>query len=584
MNHTEQLTKYCGHFVDELVNSGLTDVVISPGSRSTPLALTMCEHEGINEWVVVDERSAAYFALGMAKQTNKPVALLCTSGTAAVNYFPAITEAKQSRVPLIVLTTDRPHELRDNGAPQAIDQVKLFHDYVKMFHEMALPESSESMLNYVRSKAARTIIEATAANAGPVHLNFPFREPLVPDFSIEDMWGEKKRRAHHPLYSGVKRLSEDQFIHISRLLAENKKVIIICGPGINSDEAESITQLADVINAPILADPLANIRVGSHDKHCVIETYDTILRSESVRQSLEPDVIIRFGAMPVSKMASLYIEANDEAIQLIIEEDSGYRLPLNSAAELVFANVSSICHELHDRLKEKERNDHWLKLWQQLNGASKQVIEQLNADQLTEGTAVKTVLNQLEQRSSLFVANSMAIRDVDSLLTTNDSRLRVYGNRGVSGIDGVTSSAIGVAAKSEDPTTLIIGDLSFYHDLTGLHIAMQYDIPLTIILINNNGGGIFSFLPQSKEEKHFEKLYGTPLNIDFEHVVRMYRGIYSQPTTNEELVNLLNDSKKRDKLHVIEVVTDRYENKLWHDTFWEETTKHVQNILKDYNE
>src|SRR5690625_3554395 len=255
MNHTEILTKYVVNFIDELVNNGLTDVVISPGSRSTPLAMTVIEHKGLSEWIMIDERSAAFFALGMAKETKRPVALICTSGTAAANYFPAIVESYYARVPLIILTADRPHELRDVGAPQAIEQIKMYGEYVKWFQEMALPEASDRMLSYVRGKAAHAVYEAGSGNAGPVHLNFPFREPLIPDFSIDNLWEDQKSQSQHSIHSGEKRLTTDQLDHLISKLTSEQKGVIVCGPQIDEDLAQAITKLASKLAVPVLADP-----------------------------------------------------------------------------------------------------------------------------------------------------------------------------------------------------------------------------------------------------------------------------------------------------------------------------------------
>lgn len=230
MDHIEKLTRYTANVVDEIVKSGVIDVVISPGSRSTPLALTFTEHPDIKEWVIVDERSAAFFAMGIAKQLDRPVALVCTSGTAAANYFPAIVEAYYSRVPLIVLTADRPHELRDVGAPQAIEQLKLYGDYPKWFHEMALPEATPNMLSYARNKAARAVYMANEGNPGPVHLNFPFREPLTPDFSLENIWenpdATDEMQTVNTFMDGEKRLSEQQIEQLVQKLADGKKDLL----------------------------------------------------------------------------------------------------------------------------------------------------------------------------------------------------------------------------------------------------------------------------------------------------------------------------------------------------------------------
>lgn len=582
MTHIEQLTKYCGHFVAELFRSGVKDVVISPGSRSTPLALTICEHEHMQEWIAVDERSAAYFALGIAKKTKAPVALLCTSGTAAVNYFPAIAEAKQSRIPLIVLTTDRPHELRDIGAPQAIDQIKLFHDYVKWFHEMALPEASDSMLKYAQNKAARAINEAMIGNKGPVHLNFPFREPLVPDFSIEGFWGEEKEEPRSVVLDGEKQLSQAQLHKLNEIFKDKKRPVIVCGPELAVEEARAIAALGKAWQIPVLADPLSNVRTGSHHKEAVIEMYDTIFRKRELRQHLQSDCIIRFGAMPVSKMFLFYVQEHEQVEQFIIEENSGYRDPLNSDAQFINANIERFCEQV-SAFTLQNLEDAWLTNWRRFNGAVQKEAATLSTEQLTEGLAVKTTLDMLPEEAELFVGNSMAIRDVDSFLQASQKNITVYGNRGTSGIDGVTSSAIGVAAKSEAATTLIIGDLSFYHDMTGLHLAMQNNISLTVILINNNGGGIFSFLPQSKEEKHFDKLYGTPLNIDFKHIVQMYKGAYYLAKSHEELTHALTETRQKQGLCVIEIQTERKENKLWHDAYWEKVASELQSMIEGEN-
>src|SRR5690625_2057247 len=262
MNHTETLTRYVVSFIDELVNNGLTDVVISPGSRSTPLAMTVCEHDGLNEWIMIDERSAAFFALGMAKETKRPIALICTSGTAAANYFPAIVESYYARVPLIILTADRPHELRDVGAPQAIEQIKMYGEYVKWFQEMALPEASDRMLSYVREKAARAVYEAKETNPGPVHLNFPFREPLVPDFTLDHLWGEHREQSHYPTFDGEKRLTTNQLNEFLKKLSGKQRGVIVCGPQVNEELAQAITTLASKWGLPVLADPLSQLRAG----------------------------------------------------------------------------------------------------------------------------------------------------------------------------------------------------------------------------------------------------------------------------------------------------------------------------------
>ncbi|HLS61224.1 MAG TPA: 2-succinyl-5-enolpyruvyl-6-hydroxy-3-cyclohexene-1-carboxylic-acid synthase [Virgibacillus sp.] len=568
MNHTEILTRYTGNFVDELVKSGLRDVVISPGSRSTPLAMMMYEHEEIEEWVIVDERSAAYFALGLAKQTGRAVALLCTSGTAAANYYPAIIEAHYGRVPLLVLTADRPHELRDIGAPQAIDQMNMYGDYVKWFEEMALPEASPRMLAYSRTKAARAVFVAESGNAGPVHLNFPFREPLLPDFSIEDPWGRENKQSNNPVYNGVKTLTEEQLHYFLSLLKDKEKGVIVCGPQVDRQLGQSVAKLAAAFGLPILADPLSQLRSGPHSKEQIIEGYDAIFRNQTIREYLKPDYIIRFGAMPVSKSYLFYVEEHQDALQFIIEPDEGFRDPTGNQTEYIYADPHNLCADLISSDHQIRDNHMWLETWQKMNQIAKDHLLSETAGAITEGEAVKHLLDVIPQTSILYVGNSMAIRDVDTFFMSTEKELTVLANRGASGIDGVVSSALGATATTNERVTLLIGDLSFYHDLNGLLTAKQYGLDLTIVLINNNGGGIFSFLPQAKEEKYFDVLFGTPLDIEFSQAVSMYGGHYELVTDEADLREKLTASYDRNGLTVIEVQTDRTANVNWHREKW----------------
>ncbi|MGM8365158.1 2-succinyl-5-enolpyruvyl-6-hydroxy-3-cyclohexene-1-carboxylic-acid synthase [Virgibacillus sp. W0181] len=571
MNYTEKLTRYTGNFVDELSTSGLRDVVISPGSRSTPLAMMLAAHERIKDWVIIDERSAAFFALGIAKQTMEPVALLCTSGTAAANYYPAIVEAYYSRIPLVVLTADRPHELRDIGASQTIDQIRMYSNYVKWFHDMALPEASPQMLAYARSKASRVIYEAQTGNKGPVHLNFPFREPLIPDFNLENMWGEEKNslRAFHPVASGKRRLDQTNIAELSALLNGKEKGLIVCGPQVDQQLASSITKLAAAWHLPVLADPLSQLRAGRHEKEQIVEGYDAILRNPTIREQLKPDFIIRFGAMPISKSFLFYVKEMQDVRQFVVEEHAGSRDPVGNATNFIYSEPNSLCDDLLTVLPERKASDSdWLVKWQQVNERSKTILMDEGNTDLTEGTAVKCLLDEIPNSSSLFVGNSMAIRDVDTFFMTTEKTLTLLANRGASGIDGVVSSGLGTAAATDQPVTLLLGDLSFYHDLNGLLTAKQYELNMTILLLNNNGGGIFSFLPQSKNENNFEKLFGTPLHIDFQPAVQMYGGKYYLANTLEELKNYLSYSYASSGITVIEVQTNRTENTEWHQDKW----------------
>lgn len=574
MNHTEKLTRYTANFVDELVKSGMTDVVISPGSRSTPLAMTITEHPELSQWVIIDERSAAFFALGMAKKKKRPVAIVCTSGTAAANYFPAIVEAHYSRVPLVVLTSDRPHELRDVGAPQSIGQLKLYGDYVKWFHEMALPEAGDSMLHYVRSKASRAVNTANEGNAGPVHLNFPFREPLVPDFSLENLWGQQVDHAYYPTLTGPRTLRETQINQLVDQLTPYEKGLIVCGPQTDSNFAKAVVQFATAWGLPILADPLSQLRTGKHDKDVVIEGYDAILRNETIRQHLEPDYIIRFGAMPVSKPYLFYVKEHGDVPQFIVEQEAGYREPAGNRSEFIYADPIELCTKL--AAKKNTSGERWLRTWQSMNETAKSYLLKQD-DNLTEGSAVRVLAETIPESGNIYVGNSMAVRDLDTFFATTSKPVNIMANRGANGIDGMVSSGLG-AATSGEPTVLLLGDLSFFHDSNGLLAAKQYHINITILLINNDGGGIFSFLPQKNDEQHFEALFGTPMNVDFRHIIEMYGGTYVYASTCNELNGALEEGYQHDGLSVIEVKTDRTENMAWHREKWEAITNDLLNI------
>lgn len=572
MNHTEALTKYVGHFIDELVQSGVGNVVISPGSRSTPLAMTAAEHSGMKHWIQLDERSAAFFALGMAKEQQKPVALICTSGTAAANYYPAIVEAHYSRVPLLILTADRPHELRDVGAPQAIDQIHMYSRYVKWFQEMALPEGSDSMLRYVRSIAARASHTAYDGNQGPVHLNFPFREPLVPDFSLTGIWGDSSN-SYHTRFTGERFVSEESIAAIKDQIKLGRKGLIVCGPQWDEEFPEAVTQLARVLQLPILADPLSQVRTGQHEKDHVIESYDAILKSPILRNKMKPDFIIRFGAMPVSKPYMLMLKENEDILHFVVENVEGHREPTTTSTQFIYADSKAFCEALSKNGEDLFFDEEWLKLWQEANHMAKStLVEDRGQEPITEGHVFTELMELLPEEAMLYVGNSMPIRDLDTFMMTSPKSIRVLANRGANGIDGLISSALGASVYSED-VTLILGDVSFFHDLNGLLASKQYGLDLRIIVINNQGGGIFSFLPQANHQDHFEALFGTPVDIDFENVVSMYGGKFTRVESWSDFKEQLVEEVQG--LSVIEVMTKREENAEWHRSKW----KQIENNL-----
>lgn len=571
MNHQETLTAYTAAFIDELSSMNVKHAVISPGSRSTPLSMLLLKHPTIETHINIDERSAAFFALGIAKSTREPVVIVCTSGTAAANYYPAIVEAQISRIPLIVVTADRPHELRDVGAPQAINQIHLYGEYVKWFSEMAIPEMNDSAIQYVRNIGRRAAIVAKQQPAGPVHLNFPVREPLIPN--MKEDYFHIGRRVHHINMESLAMLEESSVDILVKELTKKEKGIIVCGEIHDTRFSNSIIELAKKLEFPILADPLSQLRTSDNQSH-VIDCYDTFLRINEAVVELQPDVIIRFGSMPVSKALTLFLKQCKEVDHIVVDGGAGWREPTGMASHMISCDETLFCHYLAEKLSQSE-DDEWYQLWNRLNQLTKKRLQKISEEtSMDEGKIFTELSRLLPKEANLFVSNSMPIRDCDSFFHCNDTNSTVYANRGANGIDGVVSTALGVSVKG-NPTVLVIGDLSFYHDMNGLLAAKMLKLNITIIVVNNDGGGIFSFLPQSSEKEYFEELFGTPHGIDFSHAVQMYGGQFTRVESWLHFEETLLDSFEKEGLNVLEIRTNREENVVKHRKLWNDVSKEM---------
>lgn len=571
MNHQETLTAYTAAFIDELSSMNVKHAVISPGSRSTPLSMLLLKHPTIETHINIDERSAAFFALGIAKSTREPVVIVCTSGTAAANYYPAIVEAQISRIPLIVVTADRPHELRDVGAPQAINQIHLYGEYVKWFSEMAIPEMNDSAIQYVRNIGRRAAIVAKQQPAGPVHLNFPVREPLIPN--MKEDYFHIGRRVHHINMESLAMLEESSVDILVKELTKKEKGIIVCGEIHDTRFSNSIIELAKKLEFPILADPLSQLRTSDNQSH-VIDCYDAFLRINEAVVELQPDVIIRFGSMPVSKALTLFLKQCKEVDHIVVDGGAGWREPTGMASHMISCDETLFCHYLAEKLSQSE-DDEWYQLWNRLNQLTKKRLQKINEEtSMDEGRIFTELSRLLPKEANLFVSNSMPIRDCDSFFHCNDTNSTVYANRGANGIDGVVSTALGVSVKG-NPTVLVIGDLSFYHDMNGLLAAKMLKLNITIIVVNNDGGGIFSFLPQSSEKEYFEELFGTPHGIDFSHAVQMYGGQFTRVESWLHFEETLLDSFQKEGLNVLEIRTNREENVVKHRKLWNDVSKEM---------
>jgi 2-succinyl-5-enolpyruvyl-6-hydroxy-3-cyclohexene-1-carboxylate synthase len=593
--HAENPTyAYVNAFIDELQRSDIHNVVICPGSRSTPLAFAIAAHPALKAWMHVDERSAAFFALGMAKRLERPVAIVCTSGTAAANFYPAIAEAKLTHVPLLVLTADRPSELRENGAPQAIDQNRLYGTHVKWFVETALPEASNSALRYIRTLADRVAALVSAVPAGPVHVNFPFREPLTPG-PLENqplppcaqrdplVWNG---RPHNIPYVDVAdaqlgSLSTAVVARIADQLRLVQRGLIVVGPSNDATLIAPVLQLAQTLGYPILADPLSQLRGGSHDQSAIVSSYDAFLRLNTFSSQYTPELVLRFGAMPIAKPLLQYFNRYAACPQVVVDADGGWNEPTQLATQMIHASPAVFCQSIDEALKQGQPfapDKSWLNTWLETDRITSQALAAAiqNFEVPFEGRVFTELSELLPAGSTLFVGNSMPVRDLDTFFWNIPHPVRIIGNRGANGIDGIISSALGVSAggsllpqEEKAPTVLVIGDLSFFHDLNGLLAARLHQLDMTIILINNDGGGIFSFLSQVDYPEHFEQLFGTPTGLEFQPVVQMYGGTYYQIDDWSAFRRAFHQSVQSGGLHVIELRTERASNVSMHRQLWQ---------------
>jgi 2-succinyl-5-enolpyruvyl-6-hydroxy-3-cyclohexene-1-carboxylate synthase len=576
MSHRDPVYTSVDAFVDELCCCGVEHTCVCPGSRSTPLALVMATHPGLRAWSHIDERSGCFFALGIAKATRKPVAVVCTSGTAAANFLPAVIEASYSHVPLLVLTADRPPELRDCGAGQTIDQIKLYGSNVKWFAEAGTPESGE---RYFRSLARRATAAASANPPGPVHINFPFREPLMPA-------GERGATAPTP-GAGYTRSYEPERAPAAAVIAMLDDVVrtarrglVVCGP-YDGDErfTHAVSRFAARAGYPLLADPLSQVRTGRHDTRMVVGHYDALLRQTHFAERMRPDLIVRCGAMPTSKAFLQYVERHPDSRQIIVDPLGFWRDPTLLAAEFVRTEPALLFEALADHARSVNCDAEWCEGWSEAEQRASAVVT-VSLDEITElfeGKVFAELADRIPDGTVLYVGNSMPVRDLDGFWPVGSRRTRFLCNRGANGIDGFVSSGLGAAAVSHDPVVMITGDLGFYHDLNGLMAVKRHRVRATIIVLNNNGGGIFGFLPQADCGPPFEEFFVTPHGLDFRGAVEMYGANFVRIGNWCEFRNAVGTALGAERTTVIEVPVDRVRNIEVHRRIWAGVAAAVDN-------
>ncbi len=486
---------------------GLTDAVISPGSRNTPLTAAFAAHPQITDWSIHDERSAGFFALGMAKASETPVALVCTSGTAAVEYHPAVVEASLARVPLVVLTADRPDRLRDIGAPQAIDQIKLYGDAVRWFHQGSVPGPATPAT--APRLAARAWAEAIGTHPGPVHLNLPFDDDLVLPAGEEVSFPD----APVPAVAGGTLVPDPAAMAELSAQVSGRRVLAVAG-SLPRTDAEAVAGLSTTLGIPVFADPQSGMRGPAGT---VLASGD-LLATCGTLDRLTPQVILRFGSAHTSKAVNAWLAAHRDIPQVVVDP-AGWRDPGESASLMVRADPHAVAVGLADADRAPEE---WTGGWGHADVIAQETLDEAIAAEAfpNEPAVARAVTGSVPAGSALYASSSMPIRDIDAFAGRrhDGATVRVLANRGANGIDGVVSSALGAAASGL-PVTALVGDVAVLHDLNALATAVRLDLPVTVVVVHNDGGGIFSFLPQADRTRFdpdvFERHLGTPHGVAF---------------------------------------------------------------------
>jgi 2-succinyl-5-enolpyruvyl-6-hydroxy-3-cyclohexene-1-carboxylate synthase len=557
-NNLNQLWSYV--LTETLKRLGLSCAVLCPGSRSTPLTVAFSKQAPDIEAIpILDERSAAFFALGRAKATGKPVVLVCTSGTAGANFYPAVIEAKESRVPLLILTTDRPAELRDCHSGQTIDQVKLYGNYPNWQTELATPVADIGMLRYLRQTVIHAWERCQFPSGGIVHLNIPFRDPLAP---ISD--GTNFTLDCEEFFAGIvpTQLPITHY-QLPKEWQQCQRGIIIAGvaqPKEPEEYCKAIARLSQTLQWPVLAEGLSPVRNYADLNPYLISTYDIILRNQKIAQELTPEMVIQIGEIPTSKeLRNWLINVNPQC--WLIDNSAENLDPLHGKTTHLRISVENI--EVGEWGMENEKWGFYLQKWCEIEVQIRKTIDETfeNMEDLIESKAAWLISQILPPQTPFFIANSMPVRDVEFFSKPNNLGIKSYFNRGANGIDGTLSTALGIAHHQQS-SVMLTGDLALLHDTNGFLIKNKFIGHLTIVLINNNGGGIFEMLPIANFDPPFEEFFAAPQDINFAQLCATYNVEY-------ELINSWKQLKERLKLlpsqriRVLEIRTNRKRDAQW---------------------
>jgi len=561
-----------GSFVDELARCGLRDACTSPGSRCAPLVLALTGEQRLRCHSHIDERCAGFFALGLAKASYRPVALTCTSGTAVAELLPAVVEAHEARVPLIVLSADRPPELRDIGAGQTIDQLKIFGGFAKWFFEVGAHETTAESVRWMRMLACRAYWTAVEGRPGVVHLNFALREPLVSDEPPRPPSGGRPDGRPLVTRSPTRGLVLEDAESLALPVAACRRGLLVAGRHERDTPlGQAAAELCARAGWPLLADPLSGARRGE----AAVAHYDALLRDSSFAANAKPDLVLRVGDLPTSKPLRIWLAGLRETPQVVIDAESCWHDPDMTLCRVFALEPAAALAALDPPRADPD----WLALWRSADERAAEAIRGALAPAgLSEPTVAAELGSLLSERSTLFVASSMPVRDIETFWPARADPPRVLCNRGANGIDGTVSSAFGAAAANDGPVVLLIGDVALAHDLGGLLAAARLALKLTIVLIDNDGGGIFDFLPVAKaplalQDDRYREHIATPTGLDFATAAQVY-GLEHEPVGDiAGFRAALEHALAGPRSTLIQVKTERHANVELHRRVWEAVSK-----------
>lgn len=553
--------------VEELIRSGTDYFCLAPGSRCTPLTIAVAENPKAKSVIHYDERGSAFHALGYARATGRPAVVVTTSGTAVANAWPAVVEAAMERIPLLLLTADRPPELRDSAANQTIDQVKIFGNYARWFTDLPCP-SLRVPPEAVLTTVDQAVYRSCGATGGPVHMNCMFREPLAPEPQGEDFndylrpvksWLTAGRP--YTEYARPKRAAGAAILEkLLELLEQTERGLAVVGGLSSQQDRTAVSDLIQKLGWPVCVDVTSGLRLGDASGN-VIHYSDLLVSHDAFARTHRPELVLHLGGRIVSKKLAAFLSESNPSDYVLITDHPERQDPGHEVTLRIEADLALLCRALREELGTRQESP-WFVSWRDSMLSVHQRLRQfaLDGDDLNEPILAYLVSQNIRPDHGLFLASSMPVRDMDLFADIKGPAVHVGANRGASGVDGTIATAAGFTAGLRRPVTLLIGDIAFLHDLNSLNYLRKADYPVISIVINNNGGGIFSFLPVARLEQFFEEYFGTPHDLTFEQAAGMYGLAYYHPKTRREFLSCYQKALDSEKSTILEVTTDRREN------------------------